>query len=132
MRQDGVTEYLVKKIMTDEQIAKRLGRYFPESHYSVILREDADVYSVDENGNKELLISFRKNVLPDSLCKVGIECLKKAAMKKHDNRGASAGVLNKELLGSWVGELVEPKKIYTRTLSLKNFIRKIIKFLKKI
>ncbi len=29
-------------------------------------------------------------------------------------------------------KLVEPKKIYTRTLSLKNFIRKIIKFLKKI
>ena len=46
VRQDGVSEYLVKKIMTDQQIAKRLGRYFPESHYSVILREDADVYSV--------------------------------------------------------------------------------------
>ena len=111
VRQDGVTEYLVKKIMTDQQIAKRLGRYFPESHYTVILREDADVYSVDENGNKELLISFRKNVLPDSLCKVGIECLKKAAMKKHDNRGAAAGPLRQSLLPKYANDFSKHKRL---------------------
>ena len=66
VRQDGVTEYTVRKIMTDKQIAKRLGTYFPESHYSVILKENADVYSIDDNGNKELLVSCRKKVLPEN------------------------------------------------------------------
>ena len=81
VRQDGVTEYTVRKIMTDEQIKNKIGRYFPET-LSVILREDADVYSQDENGNRELLISFRKNVLTDALCKVGIQCLKKSCNEK--------------------------------------------------
>ena len=55
-RADGVTEYLVKKIMSDTAIKSRVGTYFPESHYSLILRENADVYSVDDNGKKELLV----------------------------------------------------------------------------
>ena len=33
VRQDGVTEYTVRKIMTDKQIKNRIGRYFPEKHY---------------------------------------------------------------------------------------------------
>jgi len=111
VRKDGVTEYTVRKIMTDKQISKRLGTYFPESHYSVILREDADVYSIDDNGKKELLVSFRKNVLPEKLCKIGIECLKKAAMKKHDNRGAAAGPLRKSLLPDYANDFSKHKKL---------------------
>ena len=103
-RNDGIIEYTVKKIMSDKAIKSRLGTYFPESHYSLILREDADVYSIDENNNRELLISFRKKVLPDSLCKTGIECLKKAAMKKHDNRGAAAGPLRKSILPKYAND----------------------------
>ena len=30
VRPDGITEYTVKKIMTDDQIKKKIGRYFPE------------------------------------------------------------------------------------------------------
>tara|TARA_B100000989_G_C19530176_1_gene469195 strand:- start:264 stop:1337 length:1074 start_codon:yes stop_codon:yes gene_type:complete len=103
-RADGITEYLVKKIMSDTSIKSRVGTYFPESHYSVILRENADVYSLDDDGKKELLVSFRKNVLPDDLCKIGIECLKKAAMKKHDNRGAAAGPLRKSTLPKYAND----------------------------
>jgi hypothetical protein len=103
-RNDGIIEYTVKKIMSDKAIKSRLGTYFPESHYSLILRKDADVYSIDDNNNRELLISFRKNVLPDSLCKTGIACLKKAAMKKHDNRGAAAGPLRQSILPKYAND----------------------------
>ena len=97
--------------MTDKQIKNKIGRYFPEKHYTVILREDADVYSQDENGKRELLISFRKNVLTDALCKVGIQCLKKAAMKKHDNRGAAAGTLKRSLLPDYANDFSKHKKL---------------------
>ena len=117
VRKDGVTEYTVRKIMTDKQIAKRLGTYFPESHYSVILKENADVYSIDDNGNKELLVSFRKKVLPENLCKIGIECLKKAAMKKHDNRGAAAGPLRKSLLPDYANDFSRHKKLNNYRIS---------------
>ena len=63
--------------MTDEKIKNKIERYFPEKHYSVILREDADVYSQDEDGKRELLISTRKNVLTDALCKVELNVLKR-------------------------------------------------------
>jgi hypothetical protein len=111
VRPDGITEYTVKKIMTDDQIKKKIGRYFPEKHYSVILREDADVYSEDDNGKRELLVSFRKKVLTDAICKVGILCLKKAAMKKHDNRGAAAGPLKQSILPGYANDFKRHKKL---------------------
>ena len=101
---DGITVYTVKKIMSDKAMNSRIGTYFPESHYKIILDKDADVYSINENNKSELLIKFRKNVIPDSLCKIGIECLKKAAMKKHDNRGAAAGPIKKSLLPAYAND----------------------------
>ena len=92
---NGVKTFFVRKVMSDEDIASKISEYFPSKHYKLVLKEDADVYGVDENGEPEkLLVKFRKNVIPDSLCKVGIANLKKAAMKKHDNRGAAAGPID--------------------------------------
>ena len=85
---------IIRKIMTDEAIADKISEYFPSSHYSLIVKEDTDVWGVDENGNREkLLVKFRKRVIPENLCQ-GIDNLKKAAMKKHDNRGAAAGPID--------------------------------------
>ena len=93
--ENGVKVYHVRKIMTDEAIADKISEYFPSSHYSLIVKEDTDVWGVDENGNREkLLVKFRKRVIPENLCQAGIDNLKKAAMKKHDNRGASAGPID--------------------------------------
>ena len=49
--------------MTDEEIAKREGEYFEDDDFPTVLDEDADVY-VWRNGKKELLIKFRKNIIP--------------------------------------------------------------------
>lgn len=94
-KENGITVYHVRKIMSDKAIANKISEYIPSSHYSLVLQENANVWGVDDNGNREkLLVKFRKNVIPDELCKVGIANLKKAAMKKHDNRGAAAGPLD--------------------------------------
>lgn len=99
----NVKEYIVRKIMSDEEIASRIADYFYDKDFKICLREDADVYHID-NGEKKLLLRFRKKVLDENLCKIGIECLKKAAMKKHDNRGAAAGPLDPNKMPSYAND----------------------------
>ena len=89
-----VKKLIVKKIMTDKQMDDKEGEYFDEKHYKHIIKSNCDCYREDDEGNQHLLATFRRSVLPDKLCKIGIKCLKKAAQKTHDNRGASAGIID--------------------------------------
>ena len=97
---DGVKEVIVNKLFSDEHMATKEGEYYDESHYrkyrgkNGIITSDCDCYYINDEGKKVLLLRFRKNVLPKKLTKIGMDNLKKAAMKTHDNRGAAAGVLD--------------------------------------
>ena len=88
----------IKKLLTEDQIKKKEGDYFDDDHYDKIVDYDCDCY--DSNTN-ELLFKFRKKVLPLNLCKLGIDNLKKAAQKSHDNRGAAAGRINLKKMPSY-------------------------------
>ena len=99
----NVKEYIVRKIMSDEKIASKIADYFDESDFRLCVRSDADVYHI-ENGEKKLLLRFRKNVLDKKLGTLGIEYLKKAAMKKHDNRGAAAGRLDPKNMPAYAND----------------------------
>ena len=96
----GVKEVIVNKLFSDEHMATKEGEYYDESHYrkyrgkNGIITQDCDCYYINDEGKKVLLLRFRKNVLPKKLTKIGMDNLKKAAMKTHDNRGAAAGVLD--------------------------------------
>ena len=117
-----VKKIIVKKIMSDKEIASREGDYFDEDHYKIILNKNADVYTDDG----KLLIKFRKNVLDKELGKKTAKLLKKAARKKHENRGASAGPLDRNKLSNYIGEFVNGKRVglhrswHFNTLNLKS------------
>ncbi len=113
-----VKKIIVDKIMTDSEIAKREGEYFNQSHYHTILNKDTDVYT--ENG--ELLLKFRKKVLKQSLGSETAKLLQKAARKTHENRGASAGELDRNKMANYIGELVTPGKFRTKFKSSKTGI----------
>ena len=98
----NVKQFILKKIMSDEDIANKEGHYFETKDFKFIVKENADGYYIDSNGNKQLLFRFRKGVIPKKLCKIGMKYLKKPAMKKHDNRGAAAGVLDLKQLPTYV------------------------------
>ena len=67
---------IVKKIYSDEEIKLREGTWFTESDIkSPIINSNTDVYRLDDNGNKHLLLKFRKNCIPNSLIKKGYELL---------------------------------------------------------
>lgn len=109
MKQD-IKKIIVSKIMTDDEIKSREGEYFNEDHYHTIINEDCDVYS--DTGL--LLLKLRKNVIDSELGKQTVLALRNAAKKKHENRGAAAGELNRNKMARYIGEFVTPGKFRTR------------------
>ena len=109
----AIHKLIVSKIISDELMHLKDGEYFPSSHYTHIIRDDTDVYK--ENG--DLLLKFRKAVIPYELCKKAVESYKKASMKKHENRGASAGPLDRDKMPNYVGEFVNEGKYRTHYIS---------------
>jgi hypothetical protein len=110
----------VKPILTEEQIKDKEGHKFPESHYKQIIKSDADVYGINENGKKQLLLKFRKNVIPNDVCVKAYMALEKHAKHKNHNRGAAAGVINStKSLPSHVGKITKKDKfrIFYKTKS---------------
>lgn len=107
---ESVKTIIVKKIMTDEQIKTAEGEYFNESHYHTIINENCDVYS--DSG--KLLLKLRKKAISHKLGKQTVASLRDAAKKRHENRGAAAGELDRKKLAKYIGELVTPGKFRTR------------------
>lgn len=100
----SIKKIIVSQELSDEEMASKEGQYFDESHYTTIINEDCDVYRKLPNNKECLLFRFRKNVLTPNLCKIGMKHLKKPAMKKHANRGASAGLLDYSKMPSYVND----------------------------
>ena len=109
----------VKKLFTDEEIAKREGTWFEESdiHYPIV-STNTDIYRVDDDGNKHLLLKFRKKCVPQELTQVGWDSYKDLA-KASRGRGASAGPINTTSQYWGKRKLVDTKKWSTGYLNPK-------------
>jgi hypothetical protein len=84
----------VEQLYSDDEISKKQGQWFEESDIKYpIVRTNTDVYRIDENGNKHLLLKFRKGCIPDNLIQVGWDSYKDLA-KASRGRGASAGPID--------------------------------------
>jgi len=80
--------------MSDEDIAKREGSWFTEDDLvHPIIRNNIDVYYLDDEGNEVLLLKYRKNQISDELCDLGWKSYKDLA-KPSRGRGASAGPID--------------------------------------
>jgi hypothetical protein len=95
---------IVEKKLSDDYMKSKEGEYFDTNHYDTIVRKNCDVYHYVDNKRK-VLLKFRKAVIPERLCQIGLECLKEAAKKTHDNRGAAAGVLDTKKLPSYANDM---------------------------
>jgi len=92
-KNNKVKQIIVETHYSDKHMKSKEGEYFDRKHYKTIINEDCDCYRFEDN-NYILLLKLRKNVISNKLCKIGIDNLKKASMKTHDNRGASAGIID--------------------------------------
>lgn len=110
---------IVKKLYSDDEIKDKEGQWFEESHIKYpIVSSNTDVYRLDDEGNRHLLLKFRKNVIPDKLIKIGWDSYKDLA-KASRGRGASAGPIdvNSQYWGK--RKLVDTKKWSTGYLNPK-------------
>jgi len=97
----------VKQILSDVELAKKEGEYFPESHYTKIIKTNCDVYGILEDGTEKLLLKFRKNVIPNDICINAYLALEKHAQHKNRNRGSASGKINVRTLPKYVGKLTQ-------------------------
>ena len=119
-----VKTIIVDKILTNDEINKLEGHWINESFIKVpIIRSDTDVYRIDEDGNKILLLKYRKNVISDKLIKIGWDSYKDLA-KASRGRGASAGPINPDSQYWKKRDLVKTKKWSTGYLTPKGNIMK--------
>jgi hypothetical protein len=101
-----VKEIIVKKIYSDEDISKKEGDWFGEECLSLpVINSNVDVYYY-ENGQKKLLLKFRKKKITDKNCELGWDNYKDLA-KASRGRGASAGA-------------IDPESVYWKKRSLRN------------
>ena len=113
MSKTKITVLIVKPILTKEEIKVKEGDYFDATHYTKhhkVITTDTDVYGIDEYGTKQLLLKFRKNVIPQSVCSNAYNALEKHAKHKNSNRGAAAGKLSLKQLPNHVGEITKQDK----------------------
>ena len=57
-------EIIAKKLMSDSEIEKKEGNFCDEKCLKKLIKDDCDVYRLDDQGNKVLLAKFRKKVIP--------------------------------------------------------------------
>jgi len=96
--------------MSDEDIAKRQGTWFTEDELvHPVIRNNVDIYYLDDEGKEVLLLKYRKNQISDELCDIGWKSYKDLA-KPSRGRGASAGPIDTE--GQYFGKraVVHTKK----------------------
>lgn len=94
----------------ESTISKKEGDFFTVNNYDTIIKNDCDVYGIDEDGNKKLLLKFRKDVIPHSICQMAYNSLEKEAQHLNSNRGAAAGKININKLPKYVGDIVKQDK----------------------
>lgn len=104
MKTKKVKKLVLKPKFNEEYMKRKEGEYFDKNHYDLIVKQNCDCYGIDKDGKQKLLFKLRKNVIPKKHCLAGIKNLKKAAQKKHDNRGASAGVIDVKRLPSYAND----------------------------
>ena len=102
-----IKQITVNAKYTENKISKKEGDFFDTKDYDTIIKDNCDVYGIDENGKKKLLLKLRKNVIPISVCVNAYQSLEKEAQHLNGNRGAAAGKVNLKKLPKYVGEIVK-------------------------
>lgn len=110
-----VRKIIVKKILSDEETKALEGKRLPKGYFKkVIKNEDVDVYT--ENG--EILLKFRKNVIPEIHVNDAYENMIEFARKKTTTRGMASGDNGKPKVPGMNDPIMSNIMGYFDTLSL--------------
>ncbi len=116
---NNVTVIKAQPVLTDQEIMDKEGEHFSESHYQTVITSDTDVYKPDGT----VLLRFRKGVIPSSITQPAMNSLRRVSMKRHDNRGASAGPLDWNRMPNYVGSWFKTFKFRTHYIRKSNQVK---------
>ena len=87
----------ITQCLADEEVDCLAGTHLHENCYDEIIDEDTDVYKP----NGELLLKFRKGIIPLAICKQAYPSLRTGATKTY-NRGTAGGNIKKDVKSNFV------------------------------
>ncbi len=90
-----VPKYVVRKLMSDQEAEKFVGKFLEESDFKIVLKSDADVYTEDG----QLLVSFRKQVLPEKHIQDAYYGIKDFIKNTTTDRGIASGTSPGKMTG---------------------------------
>ena len=116
---------VVNKLFTDKEISLKEGQWVEESDIKYpIINSNTDVYYLNENNERVLLLKFRKKCINNSLIKLGWDSYKDLA-KASRGRGASAGPIATDSVYWKKRNLVNTNKWSTGYLTPKGEVSKM-------
>ena len=111
---EPIDTIIVDKIRTDEYMSNKEGHWFGNNDYLKTVHKNTDCVYLDDDGKYKVLFRFRKNVIDNNLSQLAKRCWKKYAMKLHNNRGAAAGLLDRNKMAKYIGKLVNPNSFRSK------------------
>ena len=104
---------IANPIKSDKEMLKLEGSYIDQKYYkNNIINYDCDLYCLT-NGHKQLIFKYRRNVIPDNISNLAVECFKAVSKVKKENRGAASGPISRKKLPNYVGNLHKKTKFRT-------------------
>jgi hypothetical protein len=116
-----VKKYVFAKTISDETMQNMEGRFLDECDFAHHVLEDSDGFMVEGDGTQRLLFKFRRGAVPEELCALAVRHLEAPAKIKNFNRGASAGLLEKDKMPKNVSEIVQTEKFRAKVKFNKEF-----------
>ena len=110
---EPIDTIIVEKIQTNDYMSNKEGHWFGNKDYLKTIHKNTDCVYL-EDGKYRVLFRFRKSVIDNNLTKLANQCWKKYAMKLHNNRGAAAGLLDRNKMAKYIGKLVNPKSFRSK------------------
>ena len=101
-----VKEYIVKQVMSYEDAKATVGQFYDK--FSRVIDHDANVYRLDDKGNKIPLFFFRKKILPDPYMQIALDSLKSEAQKSMSHTRMIAGGMDSHVKSMIIGYFDKP------------------------
>ena len=82
---------IIEKKFSDKIFENKIGTFFDESYYDIIINNDHDCYFIDNMGNMKILFKIRKKVVKPKMHILMREIFEKYAKKQSNQRAKAAG-----------------------------------------
>jgi FkbM family methyltransferase len=109
-------QIILKPALSAQETEKLLGSFLDDSHYDRVINHDADVYGLDEHGQKHILFYFRRKWITKKELDISLDVFKEAAETSSSARGLAGGPVDLTKIGVNAVGLVTPGNVTSQVI----------------